>query len=224
MNGKKERNWNTKRAVYTGRRGCGRLSRKAPARHDPVVPLSALSPSDGFLFGEVMQDEQTCRTVLGIILGRPVGRVVYLNKEQQMEAKTAYHKYKGIRPGIYFQDDGDTCYSVEMQTRNRYHLPKRSRHYQGMMDVHMLPAGEVDYNRLSDSIIIFICTFDLFGKGLCRYTFENTCLEQPGLKLSDGAVRIFLNTRGKTEWEGNRTLVEFLRYVEDPAAPVESPK
>ncbi|MCI9420953.1 MAG: hypothetical protein HFG32_13315, partial [Eubacterium sp.] len=36
------------------------------------------------------------------------------------------------------------------------------------------------------------------------------------LSLSDGAVRIFLNTRGKTEWEGNRTLVEFLRYVEDP--------
>lgn len=119
MNGKKERNWNTKRAVYTGRRGCGRLSRKAPARHDPVVPLSALSPSDGFLFGEVMQDEQTCRTVLGIIPGRPVGRVVYLNKEQQMEAKTAYHKYTGIHATAWRCRRGTaiTCRSAAATTR-----------------------------------------------------------------------------------------------------------
>lgn len=98
---------------------CGRLSRKAPARHDPVVPLSALSLSDGFLFGEVMQDEQTCRTVLGIILGRPVGRVVYLNKEQQMEAKTVYHKYKGIHATAWRCRRGTaiTCRSAAATTR-----------------------------------------------------------------------------------------------------------
>lgn len=197
---------------------------EAPASYDAFVPLSDLGLSNGFLFGEVMREEETCRTVLEIILGRPIGRVVYVNKEQPMETSTHYHKYKGIRLDIYFQDDGDTCYSVEMQTRNRYNLPKRSRHYQGMMDVHMLPAGEIDYNRLSDSIIIFICTFDLFGMGRCRYTFENMCLEQPGLKLSDGAVRLFLNTRGEAGSEENRTLVEFLRYVEDPSASVESPE
>ena len=64
---------------------------------DGFVPFSELSLSDGFLFGEVMRDEETCRTVLEIILKRPVSRVVYVNKEQQIEAATQYHKYKSIR-------------------------------------------------------------------------------------------------------------------------------
>lgn len=189
-----------------------------------AAPLSELDLSDGFLFGEVMRDEETCRTVLEIILGRPVSRVVYANKEQQVEAGTGYHRYKGIRLDVYFRDEESTCYSVEMQTRNRYNLPKRSRHYQGMMDVQMLPAGEIDYNKLCDSILIFICTFDLFGEGKLCYTFENTCTELPGLKLHDGAVKIFLNTAGRGETERDGLLAEFLRYVSDHNAPTESPE
>lgn len=130
-----------------------RLTEQADFR-EGFVTFSELPLSDGFLFGEVMQDEETCRTVLEIILKRPVGRIVYVNKEQQMEAATQYHKYKGIRLDVYFKDDAGTCYSVEMQTRNRYNLPKRSRHYQGMMDAQMLPAGEIDYGKMPDSMII----------------------------------------------------------------------
>ena len=188
------------------------------------IPLSELNLSDGFLFGEVMRDEETCRTVLEIILKRPISRIVYVDKEYPVEAATNYHKYKGIRLDIYFRDEENTRYSVEMQTQNRYHLPKRSRHYQGMLDVQMLPAGETDYHKLCDSILIFICTFDLFGRGRCCYTFENTCLEEPELRLEDGATRIFLNTEGTVGAEDNRLLVEFLRYVVDRTAPVESPQ
>ena len=191
--------------------------------NDGFVPFSELPLSDGFLFGEVMQDEDTCRTVLEIILKRPVGRIVYVNKEQQMEAATQYHKYKGIRLDVYFKDDAGTCYSVEMQTRNRYNLPKRSRHYQGMMDAQMLSAGELDYGKMPDSIIIFICTFDLFGEGRLRYTFENTCLELPGLRLFDGAVKLFLNTDGTADSEEDTVLAELLRYLVDPSAPAGSP-
>ncbi len=90
-----------------------------------------------------------------------------------------------------------------MQIRNQYNLPKRSRHYQGMMDVQMLPAGEIDYNKLCDSIMIFICTFDLFGKGKLCYTFENTCAELPGLKLYDGAVEDIPECQGE-RGEGKR--------------------
>ena len=190
---------------------------------DGFVPFSELPLSDGFLFGEVMRDEETCRTVLEIILKRPVGRVVYVNKEQQMEAATQYHKYKGVRLDVYFQDDAGTCYSVEMQTRNRYNLPKRSRHYQGMMDAQMLLAGELDYGKMPDSIIIFICTFDLFGEGRLCYTFENTCVELPGLRLSDGSAKLFLNTGGTADSEKDIVLAEFLRYVVDSGAPVGSP-
>ena len=48
------------------------------------------------------------------------------------------------------------------------------------------------------------------------------CLELPGLKLSDGAMKLFLNTEGKADSEEDSVLAEFLRYVVDPDAPVES--
>lgn len=199
-------------------------TKKQKPFHGEFVPFSELTLSDGFLFGEVMRDEETCRTMLEIILERPIGRVVYVNKEQQMEAGTRYHKYKGIRLDVYFQGDDSTCYCVEMQTKNRYNLSRRSRHYQGIMDVQMLPVGEIDYGKMPDSIIIFICTFDLFGKGKLCYTFENTCVELPGLKLSDGAVKMFLNTQGEDTSGQNPLLAEFLRYAVDENAPVESPE
>ena len=70
------------------------------------------------------------------------------------------------------------------------------------------------YNRLSDLYIILIAPFDLFGKGLCRYTFRMRCDESRDLELGDGAVRIFLNTRG-TDREGiSGELVELLEYIE----------
>lgn len=77
---------------------------------------------------------------------------------------------------------------------------------------------------MPDSIIIFICTFDLFGEGRLCYTFENTCLELPDLKLSDGAVKLFLNTEGMAGSEEDSVLAELLRYVVDQEAPVKSPE
>ena len=75
-------------------------------------------------------------------------------------------------------------------------------------------AGEADFNRLSDLYIILIAPFDLFGKGLCRYTFRMRCDESRDLELGDGAVRIFLNTRG-TDREGiSGELAELLEYIE----------
>lgn len=53
------------------------------------------------------------------------------------------------------------------------------------------------YNELPDIYVIFLCTFDPFRLGRHIYTFRNTCDESDGLKLNDGAVTIFLNTRGK---------------------------
>ena len=58
-----------------------------------------------------------------------------------------------------------------MQTTNTRDLPKRSRYYQGTIDLNMMSAGAT-YDKLKQSYIIFINTFDLFGKGFPKYTFE----------------------------------------------------
>lgn len=64
--------------------------------------------------------------------------------------------------------------------------------------------------------MIMIGSFDLFGKGKYKYTFKMCCEEDPAIKLEDGAVRIFLNTKG-TDSEGvSQELVDFLKYIECP--------
>lgn len=60
-----------------------------------------------------------------------------------------------------------------------------------------------------------IIPFDLFGYKKYRYTFEPVCKEVPGLKLKDGATRIFFNTRGENDSEVSQELVDFLHYLED---------
>ena len=71
-----------------------------------------------------------------------------------------------------------------------------------------------DYSQLKDAYVIMIMPFDLFGEGKYKYTFHMSCDEIPGLKLRDGATRIFLNTRG-TDAEGvSEELIQLLRYFE----------
>ena len=60
--------------------------------------------------------------------------------------------------------------------------------------------------------MIFICTFDLFGEGKHKYTFENRCREDKSLKLGDGTQKIFLNAMG-TEKDVKEDLSAFLGYV-----------
>lgn len=66
---------------------------------------------------------------------------------------------------------------------------------QAQLDVSLLEPGSINFNLLNDSCFILIAPFDIFGKGLYRYTFEGTCRECPELKLEDGAVKIFINTK-----------------------------
>lgn len=171
-----------------------------------------LNLSHGFLFGEVMQDEEICKIVLEIVLGRTVYKIYNPIKEKHFDVDD-FHK--GIRLDVYFEDEKETAYSVEMQNQNRYNIPRRSRHYQSVIDIKLLPAREVDYNRLNDGVIIFICTFDLFGRNRYCYTFENRCVEESTLSLGDGTMKIFLNTEGKNDDETKPELIDFLKYAKD---------
>ena len=48
---------------------------------------------------------------------------------------------------------------------------KRSRYYQGIIDLNMIEKGE-SYDILKESYVIFICTFDFFEKGRSVYEFD----------------------------------------------------
>ena len=71
---------------------------------------------------------------------------------------------------------------MEVQKEDTKDLLKRTRYYNGMVDLNMLRPGE-DYSKLKEAYIIMIMPFDLFGEGKYKYTFHMTCDEVPGLKL-----------------------------------------
>ncbi|MBO5486641.1 MAG: hypothetical protein J5988_06905, partial [Eubacterium sp.] len=83
------------------------------------------------------------------------------------------------------------------------------------LDVSLLEPGSRDFNLLNDSCFILIAPFDIFGRGLCRYTFEGTCRECPDLKLGDGAVRVFINTKGRNREDFSEEFLDFMEYVTD---------
>ena len=48
-----------------------------------------------------------------------------------------------------------------------------------------------------------------------RYTFRYVCDEESELELKDGAIKIFLNTKGTNKEEVSQELIDFLQFVED---------
>ena len=63
---------------------------------------------------------------------------------------------KGVRLDVYLEDDANTVFDIEMQTATKKNLPKRTRYYQGMIDLNLIEKGS-GYEELKRSYIIFIC-------------------------------------------------------------------
>lgn len=177
-----------------------------------LIPLKELNLTNRFLFDEVLEDPQTHQDILSIIFGRDIP--LLKQNETEKELRVSPH-LRAVRMDVYAMDEEKSVYNTEMQQKKRTDLAKRSRYYQSMIDAGLLEPGIPDYNQLNNSYIIIITPFDLFGYGRYVYTFRAGCLEEPDCCLEDGAVRIFLNTRGKNDGEVSKELVGFLRYVED---------
>ena len=168
-----------------------------------------LDITDPFIFAKVMSEKELCKPLLENILNIKIRDIVYVDYEEtiQMTAKS-----KGIRLDIYVEDDNNTVFNLEMQTTTYKELPKRSRYYQGIIDLNMIEKGE-SYDILKESYVIFICTFDFFEKGRSVYEFENVCLEDSEIKLNDETHKIFLNTKGDKS-DINKELKSLLEYFD----------
>ena len=168
---------------------------------------------DDFMFGKVMEDPELCREVLECLLQRPVGRLKELETQKEFRYTA---DGKPIRLDVYNEDSDRIIYDAEMENLNHksvksHELPKRSRFYQGSIDVDYMNKGN-SYKRLPESDILFICTFDPFKRGLSQYTFRERCDEDTGLLLGDGTVKIFFNCcyQGKDIAGGLRELYDYI--------------
>ena len=169
-----------------------------------------LTIQDDFMFKAVMKNKELCKGVLEVILNQPIHDIRYLAEELSLKAG---YMSKGVRLDVYVEDEAHTIYDVEMQVRQDAEdaLPKRMRYYQSQMDAEILAQGK-DYVELRKTLVIFICPFDPFGRGWHLYCFEILCQHDATLRLEDGAVKIFLNTRGE-EKNISPQLRAFMDYV-----------
>ena len=191
------------------------------------IDWDAMTITNNFLFQEVLRNKQLCKHLIENILHIQVKDIRYPQSEKSM---TAQLRSKSIRLDLYVTDTENNVYDVEMQTTgNRSvlysdmdqetvirELPLRTRYYQSIISTNMLRKGKL-YGELRKSYVIFVCTFDPFGKGLPVYHFTYRCSEDCMLQMNDKTECIFLNAKAADRTE-DRELAAFLRYVDNGLA------
>lgn len=178
--------------------------------NDVATKLEELNLVDKFLFDAVMEDTESYRIAVSILLEN---EVEFLEKTETEKEMRVSPQLRQIRLDVFSMDRKGKIYYTEMQKRNTGNLRKRSRYYQAQLDVSLLEPGSTDFNLLNDSCFILVAPFDIFDRGLYRYTFEGTCRECPDLRLGDGALRVFINTKGKNREAFSQEFLDFMEYI-----------
>ena len=169
-----------------------------------------LTIQDNFIFGKSMETApDICKWILEKTLQIKIKEIAYPEREKTIEVR---RDSKGIRLDVFaYEVDGESSFDLEMQTVSRDDLAKRSRYYQGLIDMDAMDKGHF-YWMLGKTVILFICTFDYFGKGRHIYTFHQKCDEDSAIELKDGTTKVFLNAFGTMD-DVDDDLKAFLDYV-----------
>ena len=175
-----------------------------------MTRLEQMNLVEKFLFDETMEDKDAYEAMVSILLEDEVHLLPWTETEKELRVSP---QLRSIRLDVVSMDEKHNVYFTEMQQNDAKNLQKRSRYYQGHIDVSLLPPGKIDFNELPDSCFILVAPFDVFGKGLYRYTFVGTCIECPELRLKDGAVRIFINTKGKNPEKFSQEFLDLMEYI-----------
>lgn len=102
-------------------------------------PLQKLNLMDDFLFDVTTVDLEACQIIIELSLNIRIREIRW--KEGQKVVHNLPGK-RGIRMDFYVEDMDGKVFNVEMQKRNRGHIPKRTRYYQGQIDALLLKSGE----------------------------------------------------------------------------------
>ena len=177
----------------------------------PAEKWERLTFADNYIFCKVMEtNPDICKEMLELLLNIKIDRIEIPETERTMKAD---FNSKGIRLDVYVKDGTGRCFDIEIQTsvEKELSLPKRTRYYQGLMDVDSVLSGK-KYKDLNETYVIFLCLGDAFGSGLPVYTFENVCIENPDVKMNDGTHKIFFNAE-KYDTMKSEELKSFFKYL-----------
>ena len=165
---------------------------------------------DNFVFSKTLElFPDLCKQLIEIILNIRVKEISYPEREKVIENRT---DSKGIRLDVYVHDNLHRSFDLKMQIADSNNISKRMRYYQSLIDGDKLKRGQ-HYSELGDWYIIFICPFDRFKQGRHIYTFRERCDQYLDLTLDDGAVKLFLSTKGTLN-DISEDVKAFLDYVD----------
>ena len=173
-----------------------------------------LTLADDFLFCRIMSEPALCAEMLHRIFPQlDVSDIKPV--ETQKTEKTALH-IRGIRFDIFTRTARE-IFDVETQKRKLRDLFRRARAYHIVIGYDGLNVNTLkksgNYEALPNTYVVFICTFDPFGKGRHIYSFQSYCTEDKEITLNDGAYTVYLNTKGKLD-DVSPELKRFLDFVE----------
>ena len=152
-----------------------------------------LTLRDRFIFAKVMGDpENALPFIRRLFPDLDISGIRLIESEKTQEGAV---DSRAVRFDVYICDNADRAFILEMQVVPEDSLPKRARYYGDMADEMLLSRGQ-PYRDLPPVYIVFLCPFDLFGKGRHRYTFESLCIEDTAIPLGDASCKVFLNLRG----------------------------
>ena len=177
-----------------------------------IKPFEKLCFHDDFMFGCVMRDKDICARALECMLGIKIKRIAFVEPQKSI---IPLYTSRSIRLDVYVEGCS-TVYDVEIQNRNTHDLGRRTRYYQSMMDTDTLSRGK-SCKDLKDSIIIFLCRFDPFKKGIPCYTLKKACVQDASVETDDGATVHIFNCKAYAKAE-DENLKVFLKYVQTDKA------
>lgn len=172
---------------------------------------SKLTITNRFMFNKVFTtNTEACKRLLEILLNIKIAKIEAPKGEYTLEGGSIENR--GVRFDVFTEDDNH-LYDIEMQTVEETDLPERARYYQDMMDVDSLKAGE-PYSRLKDSVVIFICTFDIFKNIEPKPVriFKNMNIEDKQTELNDRTKKIFFNINEYDKIKNNKDLKALLKF------------
>ena len=189
--------------------------------------LEELNLLDDFLFGTLISHpiygERFAKILIKTILNRDIKILKIVPQMNFYGQDTDRH---GARLDVYIEEEGgvvqgnvqlSNIYDIEPDQSNgkasKDALPRRVRFYRSTIDARNLQTG-ADYNHLKNVVIIMLLPYDPFGYNRMVYTVRNKCLEEPEMEYDDGALNLFLYTRGKTGVI-SQELMELLQYLEN---------
>lgn len=169
--------------------------------------LNSLTIKDDFIFNKVFSDAEVAKDFIELLTGNKISKINFIASQSVIDNE---YNSRGIRFDVEFVGD-EAIYDIEMQNSSKGDILRRIRYYQSSIDTRFLAKGK-DYSDLPNSIVIFICTYDVFKNGNPIYTVE-PAVKEIGRFINNGTRVYILNTK-YTKEHSNRNIVSFLDYVE----------